>query len=167
MTTAPSLPEDPLVAFAQESLYAPEAWFVHELLGVDPDARTLHAMMDTTRIGWLVEQQVVVPGHPVHLPAAVAVQCTGTLGQLYAVYGMGLTRAEGWSGFGTHIHKARFRRMGEIGPPIALQLTCTRQRTLMGTRFCDFDFVFTQAGEPVYESSQTAAWRQVELPDAS
>ncbi len=157
-----SLPRD----FADESLYTSDAWFVHALCSVDPDAGTLHAQMDTERIGWLVDHQVVLPGHPAHLPAAVAVQATGTLGQLYAVYGLGLRRAEGWTGFGTHIHQARFRRMGEIGPALDLHLTCTRQRTLMGTRFCDFDFLFTQDGQPVYESSQTAAWRRAEVDAA-
>lgn len=160
-----SLPPDALQAFEAESLYAPAAWFVHRLVSLSEDE--LRATMDTNRIGWLVGQQVVLPGHPAHLPAAVAIQCTGTLGQLYAVYGMGLRRHDGWTGFGTHIHRARFRRMGEIGPPLDLRLRCTRKRTLMGTRFCDFEFLFEQQGEAVYESHQTAAWRRAPPAEAT
>lgn len=146
--------------FEAEALYARRAWFVSDVVAIDPDAGTLHATLDTTAIGWLVDAQVVVDGHPQHLPAAVAVQCTGTLGQLYAVYALGFSRADGWTGFGTHIHDARFRRMGEIGPPLDLRLACTRKRTLMGTVFCDFAFRFEQGGHAVYESKQTAAWRR-------
>jgi hypothetical protein len=154
---APDLLDD----FAREALYTPDGWFVHRVLDVDPDARRVVAEMDTTRLP-LVGAQRALPGHPRHVPAAIAIQSTGTLGQLYAVYVLGLRVTEGWTGFGTHIHEARWGRMGEIGPPLELACTCTRVRRLWGTTFCDFAFDYRQQGERVYTSRQTAAWRRAE-----
>ncbi|HMV66340.1 MAG TPA: hypothetical protein PKA64_05785 [Myxococcota bacterium] len=152
-----SLPDD----FAAEALYAPDSWFVHRLVEVDAPGRRLEAEIDTERIGWLVDAQREVSGHLKHVPAAVVIQATGTLGQLYAVYALGLRATQGWAGYGTHIKQARFNRMGVIGPPIQVTVTCARQRQLMGTWFCDFEFCFRQDGEAVYTSTQTAAWRRL------
>ncbi len=151
--------------FEAETLYRPEGWCVHELLDVDLEARTVTARMDTTRLV-LVAEQKVLPGHPNHLPAAAAVQASGTLGQLYAVFALNLKVSEGWVGFGTHITKARWGRLGLIGPPVDLRAECTRRRDLWGTIFCDFAFVFKQGGEVVYQSNQTAAWRRGDSPQA-
>lgn len=150
--------------FADESLYASDAWFIHRLIGVDKPNRKVIGEMDTTRIGWLVDHQREVAGHARHVPAAVVIQATGTLGQLYAVYALDLRPTQGWAGYGTHIRQARFLRMGLIGPPLVCTLTATKQRQLLGTWFCDFTFRFEQRGEVVYESTQSAAWRK--LPDA-
>jgi hypothetical protein len=149
---------DLLTDFERESLYTRDAWFVHRLLELDVEGRRLVAELDTTRIGPLVDAQREVAGHPKHLPAAVVIQLTGTMGQLYAVYGLGLRPTEGWHGFGTHITKARFPRIGVIGPAVTATATCTRQRQLRGTWFCDFSFSLEQHGKPVYVSEQTAAW---------
>ncbi|MCB9680947.1 MAG: hypothetical protein H6733_05695 [Alphaproteobacteria bacterium] len=160
MTAPLPLPADAVLDdFVHEALYDPSAWFVHRVLAVEPDAQRLVAEMDTTRLA-LVDAQRVVPGHPKHVPAAIAVQATGTLGHLYAVYALGLRTTEGWVGFGTHIHKARWGKMGRIGPPMWMEARCDRTRVLWGTRFCDFSFRFEQDGETVYTSRQTAAWRQ-------
>lgn len=150
------IPED----FAAESLYAPEAWFVHDVLELDADR--VVALVDTTRLGPLVQAQRPWPGHARHFPGAVAIQVTGTLGQLHAIYGMGLRASEGWVGFGTHIHRARFPGMGEIGPPVQAALQATRKRQLRGTWFVDYDFRYTQEGRLIYESTQTAAWGRSE-----
>lgn len=146
--------------FASESLYDPTQWYIHDVLELDPDANRVVALIDTTRLGPLVEAQRPWPGHPPHLPGAVAIQVTGTLGNLHAVYCLGLRMTEGWVGYGTHVRNARFRRLATIGPPVIAAATCTRRRELRGTWFVDFTFRFEQEGEPVYESEQTAAWRR-------
>jgi hypothetical protein len=150
--------EETLKDFETEALYARDCWFVHRLLDVDTDQRMILAELDTTRIGRLVDAQRVVAGHPQHLPAAAVIQMTGTLGHLFAVYVKGLRTTDGWSGFGTHIRKARFPRIGTIGPPVLATATCTRERQLRGTWFCDFHFHLEQEGQAVYTSDQTAAW---------
>ncbi len=152
------LPED----FAQESLYAPDAWFVHDLLQVDAGAGLVRARVDTTRLGPLVQAQRAWPGHERHFPGAIAIQVTGTLGQLHAVYCMGLRPTEGWFGFGTHIKAARFPRMGRIGPPAEVEVRSTRQRMIRGVWFVDYAFRYEQEGQLFYESEQTAAWGRTE-----
>lgn len=153
------------VDFHAEAMYGEDAWFLHQLEEVDAETRRVVAVMDTQRLGFLVGNQREVSGHELHVPAAVVIQATGTLGQLYAVYALGLRATAGWSGYGTHIHEAKFGRLGLIGPPIRAIATCTRQRQLMGTWFCDFAFRFEQDGQPVYTSRQTAAWRQRTPPE--
>jgi len=148
------LPDD----FITECLYSPDAWYVHDL--VHASAERVQAVTDTTRLGHLVDAQRPWPDHPKHLPGAVVIQITGTLGQLHAIYGLGLRPTEGWVGFGTHVHGCRFGGLGEIGPAVDLLADITRTRTIRGTVFVDYDFTFTQQGRTLYTSRQTAAWRQ-------
>ncbi|MBX2799714.1 MAG: hypothetical protein KTR31_18695 [Myxococcales bacterium] len=150
------LPED----FAEQCFYDERAWFVHDLIELDADNRTLHALIDTTRLGTLVEAQVDFDGHPKHLPGAVCLQATGTLGVLMSAYALDMRRTDGWSGFGTHVHDARFPTLGEIGPPVHARAAVLSLRTFQGTRFVRFRFEFTQDERIVYRSEQTAAWRR-------
>lgn len=147
--------------FQHEALYTSDAWFIHELLEVNKEEHRVVGRLDTTKIGHLVQAQRVLSGHVKHLPAAIAVQMTGTLGQLYAVYVMGLRATEGWAGYGTHIHSAKFATMGTIGEPVEAAVTATRRRNFRGTWFVDFEFRFEQGGKAVYLSKQSAAWRQL------
>jgi hypothetical protein len=149
-----ALPDD----FAAESMYDAEQWFIHDLLEVDREGGRLVGSLDTTRIGPLVTAQRPWPGHERHLPGAVAVQMTATLGQLHAIYVLDLRATEGWVGFGTHIHKARFPQMGRIGPPVRAEVRSTRVRTIRGTVFVAYTFRFEQDGALVYEADHTAAW---------
>lgn len=152
-----TLPDDWRADFGRDALYAPSAWFVDHVDALDPEAGTIHGRMVTTALPF-VDAQRDHAGHPPHVPAAIVIQATGTLGQIFAVYALGLRPEAGWAGFGTHIHKARWGKIGLIGPELHLHATLTRRRKLFGTVFCDFDFEFTQDGERVYRSSQTAAW---------
>lgn len=152
------IPADWKEQFVRESLYAPEAWFVDELIELDERAGVIRARTDTLRLGFLVDAQRALPGHAKHLPGAVAIQITGTLGQLHATFLLGLRPSDGWVGFGTHLKMARFPRMGTIGPPLDVQATVTRSRTIRHTVFNDYRFEFTQEGHRVYESEQTAAF---------
>ncbi len=147
------IPDD----FEAECLYTPDAWFLQDVQ-FEPEQRRVVGHCDTTRLGPLVDAQREWPGHPRHLPGAVAIQITGILGQLYAVYLLDMRATDGWVGFGTHIHHARFRNLGRIGPPLRCSATLLRKRTLGGTVFTRFAFLYTQEGEEVYRSEQTAAW---------
>lgn len=152
------LPHD----FADECLYDERAWFIHDVLELSAEEGLVRAVMDTTRLGVLVDAQRVLPGHPKHLPGAVAIQVTGILGQLHAVYNLGLRASEGWSGFGTHVHSAKFHSMGEIGPPVMLEARVLRHRQLQGTHFLRFAFDYRQEGRRVFHSEQSAAWRKLD-----
>jgi len=152
------IPADWKTQFVRESLYAPDAWFIDELLLLDEVSGVIRARTDTTRLGFLVDAQRDVPGHAKHLPGAIAIQITGTLGQLHATFLQNLRPSDGWVGFGTHLRMARFPRMGTIGPPLEVEATVTRSRVIRGTIFNDYRFAFTQEGHLVYESEQTAAF---------
>ncbi len=148
------LPDD----FAAESLYGPEAWFIHDLVEVDVDGRRIVGSLDTTRIGWLVDQHQEIAGHERHLPGAVAVQMTGTLAQLLAIYVLGMRTTEGWFGYGSHVHQAKFPSLGRVGPPVLAECKVLRMRDLRGTRFIRYAYRYTQEGREVYVSEQSAAW---------
>lgn len=147
------LPED----FERLALYDESAWFLTDAR-FEPEHQRIVGTCDTTKLGPLVDAQRVVPGHPKHFPGAVAIQLTGTLGQLYATYVLGLKVDEGWVGFGTHIHDARFRGLGRIGPPVTATATLVSEREVWGTLFTRFRFLFEQEGTTIFRSEQTAAW---------
>jgi hypothetical protein len=147
-----ALPED----FEKECLYRPSSWFVHDLISVNEKAVVAHT--DTTRLGELVSSQNDIPGHPLHVPGAVMVQITGTLGNLHAVYGLGLRVSEGWVGFGTHVRGARFPSIGKIGPGMEVALEAQRVRRIRGRWFVEYRFTYTQEGRVIYESEQSAIW---------
>lgn len=150
------LPDD----FAAESLYTPARWYLDELIEVDVEGGVVLARMDTTALTDEIAAQRDLPGHPKHVPGAVMIQVTATLGNLHAVYALDMRPSQGWVGFGTHIRDARFPSIGIIGPPVLCRAHATRVRTVRGTRFIEYDFVYTQEDRTMYRSNQIAAWRR-------
>lgn len=146
------LPED----FEKECLYQPSSWFVHDLISVQE--QSVKALTDTTRLGELVSAQNDLAGHPRHVPGAVMVQITGTLGNLHAVYGLGLRVSEGWVGFGTHVRSARFPSIGKIGPVMEVALEAHKIRRIRGRWFVEYRFTYTQEERVIYQSEQAAVW---------
>ena len=149
------IPED----FHLRSMYTPDAWFIHDLR-IEPEHRRVVGICDTTRLGALVDAQRPWPGHEKHVPGAVSIQITGTLGQLLSNYLLDMSSLEGWVGYGTHIHFARFQSLGKIGPPMECAATLLKKRSFRGTVFTRLEFEFTQEGRRCYHSEQTAAWIQ-------
>ena len=160
------LPADWKSDFETECLYTPDHWFLDDIVEWDEDNHVIVARVDTTRLGHSVEAQVVRPQHPKHFPGAVAVQLTGTLGNLHAVYMLGLKLSDGWVGYGTHITKARFGKLGIIGPDVLAKLTVTRRRMVRGTWFMSYQFEYRQDDAVIYTSEQTAAWARPEVQAA-
>jgi hypothetical protein len=144
--------------FEAEALYDRDAWFIHDVLEIDAEARRGVAGIDTTRLGPLVDAQRAIEGHPKHFPGAIAIQVTGTLGQLLATYVLGLRASEGWVGFGTTIKRARYPRLGVIGPPVQASATIRKARQHRGIWHVTIVFSFEQDGQVIYESEQMAAW---------
>lgn len=145
-------------AFASESLYTPDQWYVHDILELD--AEHVVGVCDTAT---LVDNPLVVaqrpwPGQPKHVPGAIMVQITGTLGNVHAVFGLGLRMSEGWVGFGTNILTAKFKGLGQLGPPLRCALKVDDQRELGGQLFVTYAFRYEQDGQLVYSSRQRACW---------
>lgn len=153
-------------AFLEDCFYGPDAVLIDEILAIDRERGVVTARIPTSPTLPLVRDQVGDPRvHPRHMSGALMVHATGILGFVHAYYVLGLRHADGWVGFGTHIHDARFKAMASLGPPIVAECEPLRLRRFVGNIFGRYRFTFRQ-GETetvVYESEQSAVWRKVEL----
>jgi hypothetical protein len=89
------------------------------------------------------------------------------LGFAHAYHVLGLRHADGWIGYGTHIHRARWGALARIGPPILLEVRGMQVRRIRGSVYVRYAFRFTQEGETIYESEQGAVWQKVAAADSS
>jgi hypothetical protein len=147
---------DLLQRFVDTFLYTEAAFFVDEITRVDPETRSLGALLDTTRPLPLAGCQRTSPEHPAHVSAAELLMATGSLGCLHAYLFHGCRWDEGWAGFGNRIHRADFKRLATIGPPIVLESTQTRTRVGGRRIVIRYEFRFLQEGQVVYVGDQSA-----------
>lgn len=154
------MPLDP--GFVADCPYGPEALLIDDILEIDRATSKLVARMPTSADLPITRDQRAHPErHPRHVSGGLMIHATGILGFAHAYYLLGLRHADGWIGYGTHIHAARFRRMGTIGEPLVLSITATSQRRIKGSILGRYAFQFTQSGEVVYEGDQSAIWSRV------
>jgi hypothetical protein len=148
--------------FVADCPYGPGAQLLDEIVSIDRETSTLVArMMPTEELPITREQRVHPERHPRHVSGAVMIHATAMLGFAHAYFVLDLRHAEGWIGYGTHIHGARFRRMGKMGTPIELACKATQVRRIKGTIVGRYAFTFRQGGELIYEGDQTALWTRV------
>lgn len=145
-----------LQRFLDSFLYTEEAFLIDEIVRVDAGERSIEARLDTTRALPFAACQRVGPGHPAHVSGAELVMVTGSLGCLHAWLFHGCRWDEGWAGFGNRIHRADFKRLARLGPPIELQSRETRQRIGPARVVLRYAFEFRQDGELVYVGDQSA-----------
>ncbi|MBK7951287.1 MAG: hypothetical protein IPK00_21635 [Deltaproteobacteria bacterium] len=157
---------DLLQRFVDTFLYAEEAFFVDELTRVDDATRSLEAVLETTRPFPLARSQRTSALHPAHVSAAELLMATGSLGCLHAFLFHGCRWDEGWAGFGNRIHRADFKRVARIGPPIALESRETRTRVGARRIMLRYEFRFLQSGEVVYLGDQSAIFVKDRALDA-
>lgn len=152
------VPQASLQAFLDTFLYDDRAVLVDEITALDPEARRLTARLDT--VGWrplpFAGAQRTSPLHPAHVSGAELVMATGSLGCLHAWLFHGIRWAEGWAGFGNRIHRADFKRLARLGPPVELRSEETRTRVGSNRVVIRFAFEFRQAGDVVYLGDQSA-----------
>ena len=149
-------------AFVADCPYQPEAILFDEILSIDRDAGAVVARMPThEELGLTRDPRAHPERHPRHVSGALMIHATGMMGFAHAYFLLGLRHADGWIGYGTHIHDGRFRRMGKIGEPLTLACTATATRRVRGSIFARYAFRFTQAGEVIYEGDHSALWTQV------
>ncbi len=153
------MPLDP--AFLEDCLYGTEAVLIDEILAVDRATGLVRARMPTPESLPITRDQRGDPRlHPRHVSGALMVHATGILGFVHAYYVLDLRHADGWVGFGTHIHTARFRALATLGEPLVLEGQNLQTRRLAGNLFARYRFRFTQGETVVYESEQSAVWRK-------
>jgi hypothetical protein len=151
-------PHDPdeMRRFLETFLYEEDAFLVDEILMLDPQARRIEAQLDTTRHLPYARQQRTDARHPAHVSAGELLMATGSLGCLHAWFFHGCRWNEGWAGFGNRIHRADFKRLARIGPPIRLTSRETRSRVGERRVVVRYEFAFFQEDEQVYYGDQTA-----------
>jgi hypothetical protein len=88
----------------------------------------------------------------------VLLQLTGMLGMVHAYFMRGVRFDEGWIGFGSRIHRADFKRLVRLGPPLELESVETKARIAPGRHVVRYEFRFTQDGALCYFGDQTATW---------
>ena len=148
-------------AFLADCPYGPDAVFFDEILVVDREKSLVAARMPTSLELPLTRDQRGDPRiHPRHVAGALMVHATGILGFVHAYHVLDLRHADGWVGFGTHIHAARFRALCAVGPPVDAECRQLSLRRLVGNLFARYRFVFSQGETVVYESEQSAVWRR-------
>ena len=142
--------------FLDTFLYREEAFLVDEVLAMDSEARTMEAVLDTTRPLPFAAAQRVDATHPAHVSAPEMLMVTGSLGCLHAWFFHGCRWDEGWAGFGNRIHRADFKRLATIGPPLRLESRETRTRAGAARVVIRYAFDFYQEDALVYQGDQTA-----------
>ena len=154
------MPLDP--GFVADCPYGPGALFIDDILSIDRDTSTIVARMSAHEDLPIVRDQRVHPTrHPRHVAAALIVHVTGMVGFAHAYYLLDIRHADGWIGYGTHIHEGRFRKMGRIGEPMELACTATSIRKIRGAYVNRYKFRFTQGTDVIYESEQSAIFTRV------
>ncbi len=154
-----AMPLDP--AFVADCFYGPDAVLIDEILEVDREGGRVRARMPTPATLPLTrDQRGDERLHPRHVAGALLVHATGILGFAHAYYVLDLRHADGWVGFGTHIHGARFRALCVLETPIVADCLCLQVRRFAGNLFARYRFEFRQGETVVYESEQSAVWRR-------
>lgn len=150
-------------AFVADCPYEPSALLIDEIVAIDREASSIVARMATTAELPLTRDQRVDPvRHPRHVSGGLMIHATGILGFAHAYYVLDLRHAEGWTGYGTHIHDGRFRRMGKIGQPMELACKATSVRKIRGALVARYEFRFRQSDELVYEGEHSAIFTRVQ-----
>lgn len=148
--------QEDLVIFERGYMYRGAGVLVDRLFDVDPDKGTIAAELDTDRPLPYSTLQYTTEDHPAHVSAGDLLMATGTLACLYAWLFLGCKWDEGWAGFGSRIHRADFKHMVQVGPPLRMQLRQTAVR--LGTRrvMLRCELRFTQDNRLSYVGDQTA-----------
>jgi hypothetical protein len=146
-----------LARFLDTLFYERAAFLVDEVVRVDEAARALEAVMDTRRPLWLTALQRGDPlVHPRHVSGPELIQLTGNLGMLHAFLFHGVRWDGGWVGFGSRIHRADFKALARVGPPLALRSCETRTRAGPRRVVMRLAFEFRQEGRLCYQGDQSA-----------
>jgi hypothetical protein len=142
--------------FLDSLLYEEAAFLIDEVTRLDPQERLVEARMDTARPLPYSALQRTSEAHPAHVSASDLLMLTGNLGFLHAWFFHGCRFYEGWVGFGNRIHRADFKALARIGPP--LRLSSRESRTRVGPKrvVMRMEFEFFQDTTLVYRGDQSA-----------
>jgi hypothetical protein len=150
-------------AFLADCPYDPEVLLFDALLSVDRAESVVvcrwptHDDMPFTR-----SQRAHPKRHPRHVAGSLMVHATGMLGFVHAYHVLDLRHADGWVGYGTHMHSVVFRKLVPPGEPIVCECRAVKKRLGQSRHFIRYRFDFRHQGEPCYEGEQSAMWMKVD-----
>ncbi len=146
-------------ALLDELPYDPEVLLLDQIESIDPESRRVVCRMPTdSDLPFTRSQRVHPVRHPAHVSGAVMVHVTAMLGFVHAYLFHALRASDGWTGYGTHIHHAVFRKLVPPGLPMLCSCTERKVRRMPDRIFCTYAFEFTHEGQVAYESEQSAMW---------
>jgi len=151
-----AVPPADLQHFLDTFLYTEDAFLIDEILSLDAESLKIEAVLDSTRSLPFARAQRTGGHHPAHVSGAELLMVTGSLGCLHAWFFHGVRWDEDWAGFGNRVHRADFKRLARIGPPIHLESRETRTRVGPTRVVLRYDFEFRQGDEVVYVGDQSA-----------
>ena len=161
-----TLPDaEDLARFRESFLYRDRAFLVDRVSEVCREEKLIRAELETTRAFPYAQLQRNSVHHPPHVAGADLIAVTGSLGCLHAWIFYGVRWDEGWTGFGNRIHRADFKKLTRLGPP--LELASRELRVRVGKRrvVLRLEFEFHQQGDLVYYGDQSAMF--LKSPDLS
>lgn len=159
----PTTPCEFDAAFLADLPYEPAVLMFDRILELDREQSRVVCRMPTDGAIPFTDRQRAHPErHPRHVAGAALVHATGMLGFVHAYYLIGLRHAAGWIGYGTHIHKAVFRKLVPPGSPIEAACVATRSRLGKSRHVVRYSFEFRHDGDLCYEGDQSAIWIQTE-----
>ncbi len=142
--------------FLDTLIYEREAFLIDEIVSLDPESRRVEARMDTMRPLPYTAMQRESDVHPRHVAAAELLMLTGNLGFLHAWFFHGCRWDEGWAGFGNRIHRADFKNLARLGPPLRLESQESRTRASDTRVMMRLELSFWQEDALVYRGDQSA-----------
>jgi hypothetical protein len=143
--------------FFEGCIYSEKVFFIDKVVHLDASAKEIMAVARTDReLPFSREQRGDPERHPRHVAGPELIMITGNLGFLHAYFFHGCRWEDGWVGFGNRIHRADFRRLALLGPPLELRSRETRTRVGAKRVMMRFEFEFKQGGQIVYEGDQSA-----------
>jgi hypothetical protein len=157
--TLPDLPSAFDPAFLADLPYDPSVLMFDQILALDAEQSRVICRMPTDQpIPFTLQQRAHPERHPRHVAGAALVHATGMLGFVHAYYLLDVRHAQGWIGYGTHIHKGVFRKLVPPGSPIEAVCTATRLRLGKERHVIRYAFEFRHEGAVCYEGDQSAIW---------
>ncbi|MCG8592038.1 MAG: hypothetical protein MJE66_22300 [Proteobacteria bacterium] len=155
-SATPDCDPEELERFSKTFLYREAGILLDTVTRLDRAAKVIEGRLDTNRNLPLAGEQRTSDVHPGHVAGAELLQVTGILGCLHAWFFYGCRWDEGWAGFGNRIHRADFKTLAHLGPPLSLRSEETRARVGPRRLVLRFTFQFEQEGRVVYTGDQTA-----------
>ena len=158
----PATPCPPPQDLLDDMLYEPEPYLLNQILEIDPEESLVRVAFGSDNSQPITSSQRVTPDHPAHVAGALMIHLTGAAGFVHAYYVLGLRHRDGWVGFGTHIHRAIFRKLVTPGESFEMSLKATRVRAGTKRYMVRYDIEVVSDGDRCYQGDQSAAWMRPE-----